>query len=206
MRLRILNAITLQGVRIRSHLASRPRPLYLNLGSGPRGLDDPHWINVDGFSDRNVSFALDISRRFPFNDQTFDGVFCEHVLEHFSLEDGECIARELFRTLRPGKAVRIVVPDAEIILQKFFSDPAELAAWRGDSGNETPMELVNSFFRQRYEHQFLYDWPTLQAMLRRAGFENVKRASFGTKRYCSALLLDAPKYRLESLYVEALRL
>ena len=98
--------------------------------------------------------------------------------------------------------MRIIVPDAELILRCYFSAPAEIVAWRG-TGNETPMEIVNSYFRQRYEHQFLYDWVTLEKMLRRAGLTDVAHTSFGEALKCPAIVLDAPKYDWESLYVEA---
>jgi len=200
--IRFFNATTFQGVRIRRFVASRKTPVFLNLGSGPRGVDDSHWINVDGFRDQNVHYVLDISRRLPFPSGSFDGVFCEHVLEHFSREDGERIAREVCRILRPRGCVRFVVPDAELLLQRYFSAPTEIVAWRG-TRHETPMEIVNSYFHQRYEHQFLYDWVTMEKMLLDAGFGQVVRASPGLAVRCRAIVLDAPKYNWESLYVVA---
>ena len=65
------------------------------------------------------------------------------------------------------------------------------------------MEVVNSYFRQRYEHQFLYDWVTLERMLRRTGFSVVSRSRYGQGE--RGLLLDDAKYEWESLYVEAIR-
>ena len=202
IRLRLWNMVAGQRWRVGHFLASRPRPLFLNLGSGPRGLDSPSWVNVDGFKDRNVHVLLDISRRTPFPDGAFAGAFCEHVLEHFSLEDGELIATEVRRILEPGGCFRIVVPDAELVLKSYFEAPDQLVAKRRQSG--TSMETVNVFFRQRYEHQFLYDWPTMERMLLRAGFSEVSRVAFGKGR-CSEIALDDAKYEWESLYVEAVK-
>src|SRR5215831_20591664 len=66
--LRLRNTLTRQRTRIAAFMASRLSPRYLNLGSGPRGLDDAHWVNVDGFADKNVHFLIDISRALPFPD------------------------------------------------------------------------------------------------------------------------------------------
>jgi predicted SAM-dependent methyltransferase len=203
LRLRLLNVITLQRRRIRKGLSTRQRPLFLNLGSGPRGVDDPHWVNVDGFRDRNVHFLFDLSRPLPFPDESFDGVFCEHVLEHFSRESGEMLAQEICRVLRKGGCLRIAVPDAQLVLRRYFDAPADLVARRGNAGNEEPMEIVNMYFRQRYEHQFLYDWTTLETTLSRAGFGQILRVSFGEGRLCPRLTLDDQKYEWESLYAEA---
>lgn len=204
LQVRVWNTITLKRRRIRDFLSARKSPLFLNLGSGPRGIDDAHWVNVDGFLDRNVHFLLDFSRPLPFPDESFDGVFCEHVLEHFSIEDGQRLAREICRILRPGGCLRIVVPDAELILRRYFDAPVEMVAKRGD-GDQSPMEVVNSYFRQRYEHQFLYDWATMERMLLGAGFARIFRVTSGQGQFCASIVLDDNKYEWESLYVEVLK-
>lgn len=203
LKVRLRNALTSQNARITKFLATRQTPTYLNLGSGPRGLDDPHWVNVDGFADRNVHFLIDFNRRLPFPDNSFAGVFCEHVMEHFSLEDGEAVAREICRVLKPGGCFRIVVPDAERIMRSYFDAPAELVAMRDP--NATPMEVVNSYFRQRYEHQFLYDAPTLAALLGRAGFARAERQAFHKGSVQDLFSQDDQKYEWESLYMDALK-
>jgi predicted SAM-dependent methyltransferase len=201
---RIWNALTWQKSRIRNLLSNRQGPVFLNLGSGPRGINDSHWVNVDGFRDQNVHYLVDFGRPLPFPNESFDGVFCEHVLEHFSLEDGERIAREVNRVLRLGGCFRVIVPDAELMLRRYFEAPDEIVARRG-TGVETPMEIVNLYFRQRYEHQFVYDWLTIERMLLRAGFAAVCRSAFGEGRHCLPVVLDDEKYSWESLYVEALK-
>lgn len=201
LRVRGWNSLTGQRATIARLMNSEARPSYLNLGSGPRGLPDRAWVNVDGFRDENVDFLLDFSRRLPFPNGGLGGVFCEHVLEHFTLEDAERIACEVRRILKPGGCFRIVVPDAELLIRRYIEDPDALVAWRG--GGATAMEIVNSVFRQRYEHQFLYDWATIEQMLKRSGFNKILRAKF-SDCYLPQLALDDPKYEWESLYVDAL--
>jgi len=200
--IRSWNALAGERRRIQRMMVVRGRPLFLNLGCGPRGLANDRWVNVDGFREANVDLLLDLSRPLPFPDRAFDGVFCEHVLEHFSEEDGEAIAREVLRILDTDGCFRIIVPDGQRIVRLYFDSPEELVAWRGVDG-ATPMEVVNSYFRQRYEHQFLYDWVTLERMLRRTGFSVVSRSRYGQGE--RGLLLDDAKYEWESLYVEAIR-
>jgi len=202
--LRLWSLVTAQRSRIHHDVAGRGRPLFLNLGCGPRGRDDPHWVNVDGFRDKSVRYLVDFTRPLPFDVDSFEGVFCEHVLEHFSFGEGVALAADVYRILRPGGCFRVIVPDAELIMRRYFDAPSELIARRGTSG-ETAMEVVNTYFRQRYEHQFLYDCGTMQKMLLRAGFDQVTRASFGRGIFCEPLVLDDQKYEWESLYVEARR-
>ncbi|HXQ16715.1 MAG TPA: methyltransferase domain-containing protein [Caulobacteraceae bacterium] len=199
---RLRGALTGQRAKLRRFVAAREAPVLLNLGAGPRGIEDAHWVNVDGAPDRGVQFLVDFGRPLPFDDGVFDGVFCEHVLEHFTQTDGERLAREVRRILKPGGVLRVIVPDAEFVLRSYFEAPAALAAERS-GGEGTAMEAVNAYFRQRYEHQFMYDWPTLSLTLRRAGFGGIRRSCFRDSAGCARLRIDDEKYARESLYVEA---
>ena len=204
LQLRLRNVLTGQHHQMRNFAAGRQRPVMLNLGSGPRGKADAHWVNIDAVADRNVHFLLDFARPLPFAGGSFAGVFCEHVLEHFSLADGEKIAGEVHRVLEEGGLFRVIVPDAEKIVRLYLEAPEELVAYRGEAG-ATAMVALNSFFRQRYEHQFLYDWQTLKTSLAAAGFREISRRACGEGAGDGALLLDDPKYAWESLYVEAVK-
>jgi predicted SAM-dependent methyltransferase len=194
-------------------LAKRDRPILLNLGAGPRGLIDGHWVNVDGFQAPNIHFLVDLQRGLPFPDGSFDGVFSEHVLEHFTKQDGLLLAVEVARVLRPGGVFRVVVPDGEFVMRSYFDDPEGLVRYRGSRGpdinsvsmrmGETAMDMVNSFFRQRYEHQFMYDWLTMKRLLEHAGFQDVLRCGFRESAATLGLEIDDEKYERESLYVEA---
>jgi predicted SAM-dependent methyltransferase len=202
LRLRCWNSLSRQRARIGKDLSGHGNPVFLNLGAGPRGREDAHWINVDGYRDRGVRYLIDFTRPLPFSSGSFNGAFCEHVLEHFCFDEGVNLAAEVYRILQPGGSLRVIVPDAELIMRRYFDKPSELVAKRGMVG-DTPMEVVNTYFRQRYEHQFLYDWTTMKKMLQIAGFDQVARVSFGRSAFCEPLLLDDQKYEWESLYVEA---
>ena len=67
------------------------------------------------------------------------------------------------------------------------------------------MDVINSYFRQRYEHQFIYDWELLEYQLARAGFDQIVKVSFGEGEASRPVLLDDARYEWESLYVEAIR-
>jgi len=185
-------------------IADAGRPIYLNLGSGPRGLADSHWINVDCYADTNVHYLMDFNRKWPFPDNCFDGIFCEHVFEHFDYEQGQVLLRECWRVLGVGGCLRIIVPDGAKIMRTFFENPGEFPSWR-TRGTSCPMEAVNSYFRQRYEHQCMYDWQLLAHQLRRVGYTQIAQASFQQGTVSRAILLDDQKYEWESLYVEAIK-
>ena len=47
LRLRLANVIFGRNPRLYCFAKSRPQPRYLNFGSGPRGQDEPTWVNID---------------------------------------------------------------------------------------------------------------------------------------------------------------
>jgi predicted SAM-dependent methyltransferase len=156
---------------------------------------------VDAFPDKNVHHLMDFGRHFPFPDASFDGIFSEHVLEHFTREDGARVLRECRRVLVPGGLLRVIVPDACKILEAYVNEPQSLISHR-ESSTRLAMEVVNLYAYQRYEHQCLYDWHLMQRTLADAGFSDIVRSGYG-KSADRALAIDDVKYAWESLYVEA---
>jgi predicted SAM-dependent methyltransferase len=176
----------------------------MNLGSGPRGLTSTNWVNVDGYKDTNVTYCMDFNRKFPFPDNYFEGIFCEHVLEHFTIENGQRLLRECYRVLQPGGCLRIIVPDGEKIMEAYFNTPEDLLE-RRSVDSSCAMEAVNSYFRQRYEHAIAYDGELLKYQFSLAGFTQISRVSFGKGKVSGDVIIDEEKYEWESFYMEAIK-
>lgn len=54
--------------------------------------------------------AMDISKRFPFKDASFDGVFCSGILHLFLRSSIKAITEEIRRVLKPGGRILIIFP------------------------------------------------------------------------------------------------
>jgi len=188
--------------------------LKVNVGCGDSPLAD--WTNVDVYSAPNI-FYWDCRRSLPFDDQSVDIIFAEHVYEHFDhpLETGPFLA-ECRRCLRPAGVLRIIVPDAGRYLSLFSQGldafvPVRPLSVSGDGFRdhclgtkyETPMELINVVFRQGHEHKFAYDAETLRLYLHRAGFRESLQQQFGISRWAE-VPPDKPERASESLYVEGI--
>lgn len=112
---------------------SRTGLLMLNLGCGDR--THPDWVNIDS-SLRLRLGMLPLIRRWvpsppdirihdlrhgiPFGDGTVDIVYASHVLEHLTRNVGREFLREIYRVLKPGGIVRIVVPDLEAAVRQYL--------------------------------------------------------------------------------------
>jgi predicted SAM-dependent methyltransferase len=202
LRVRIFNTIFFKQSQLQKLIASKNSPLFLNLGSGPRGIKSGNWLNVDGFIDKNVEFRFDFGRPMPFNDDLFDGIFCEHVIEHFDFEHGKALLTECHRILKPGGVIRIIVPHGNKILKSYFDSPEFIAKYK-ETTTGLPMEAINQWFYQRYEHQCIYDAPYMNYQLNKIGFEECNEVDFKTSKFNqSELLMDDEKYKWESLYFE----
>jgi predicted SAM-dependent methyltransferase len=145
----------------------------------------------------------DITKRpLPFPNSSLEGIYTEHCLEHISIESCGAVLREFRRILKPGGVVRIVVPDGGLYCELYMRAMAgESVEFPYPEPGKLPMFYVNRIMH-RWGHQFIYDFNTMESMLKAAGFAIVERAKFGEGRN-PKLLVDQEERRVESLYVEA---
>jgi predicted SAM-dependent methyltransferase len=57
----------------------------------------------------------------PFEDSYFDVVYTSHFLEHLNLQQARFLLKEVYRVLKKGGIVRIVVPDLENICREYIT-------------------------------------------------------------------------------------
>lgn len=164
-----------RGRQIKAYLRShRVRKLQIGTSFSPlKG-----WLNTDYIVEIPGVIYLDATRRFPFPDNTFDYIACEHMIEHIDYDGGQAMLRESFRVLKPGGKIRIATPDIRVIM-------ALCTAEKSDIQNEYIDTLANKLFPEVREcrdifiinnafrfwgHQFLYDPETLKVALAKCGF------------------------------------
>lgn len=140
----------------------------LHLGSGPQIL--PGWVNVDNVAYPGVDRVLDLSLGLPFRDVKF--IFAEHFIEHLPFDAALQLLRECRRVLRDDGVLRLSTPSLDWVWATHY---------RRDMTREEQVQacfFANRAFRG-WGHQFLYNEETLTAVLREAGFSNVKRYAYG---------------------------
>jgi predicted SAM-dependent methyltransferase len=153
---------------------SKLRKLYfseraekLHIGSGPETF--PGWVNIDNVRYPGVR-VLDVTYGLPFKDVKF--IYAEHFIEHLHYNDARYFLRECRRVLRDDGVLRLSTPNLDWVWRSHYRRDA------------TPdMEIADGFglnlaFRG-WGHQFLYNFGTLAATLREAGFSDVVRQQYG---------------------------
>jgi predicted SAM-dependent methyltransferase len=195
---RFLNTLLLKRTKI-----IKPAARFLNVGCGSNGVPSDDWLNVDGWSSTSVDFTCDLRRPLHLGSQRFEGVFTEHFLEHLSLDQAKAFLRECYRVLKPEGIIRISVPDGELYLRNYFENREWMLARRNRQFN-TPMQVVNEVFRQKLEHQYCYDFETIQILIEEMGFIDVQRVR-GNDGRCKELIINQKERSFESLIVEAIK-
>jgi SAM-dependent methyltransferase len=179
--------------------------LYVQYGCG-RSCPDG-WINFDAsptvrlqqlpglgrFFRRGIVFPInvrygDIVKGLPVPDNSADGVYASHVLEHLSLTDFWLALRNTFRLLKPGGLFRLVVPDLEararIYLKKLESGEVEANAWLMRTAglgverrDRSPEGIARSILGNSV-HLWMWDEKSMAAALRKVGFVDIRRCQF----------------------------
>jgi len=163
---------------------------YLQVGGDWWNKCGDGWLNADFvFTRLPIGFVCedwrtgryilrqDAGRRWPFEDESFDAVYSEHMFEHILPVDGAAFLRESYRILKPGGILRITTPDLEKYLlgyvnrgtDSFLQDHAARFPPMGKLGPPyTAATVVNNIFRN-YEHRWVYDFEEFVAVAHKAG-------------------------------------
>jgi SAM-dependent methyltransferase len=95
----------------------------LQVGSGTNFLAG--WLNTDIYPSNNIIF-LDATKKFPFNDCTFDYIFNEQFIEHLEYLDAVRFVQECYRVLKFGGKLRIFTPDLKFFIELYNENKTEL--------------------------------------------------------------------------------
>jgi len=177
--------------------------MRLNLGCGSRV---PHeWINVDyalgarfmkipyfriinkklKLFDLDWSekiFLHDLTKKFPWTDNSIDVVYTSHTLEHFTKKDGRIFLIECHRVLRKNGIIRIVVPNLRSHMDDYMKGQIRADEFVEKLGvlykaNNMLKKYLYPFF-ELSTHKCMYDSPSLLEILKGIGFAASNRAPF----------------------------
>ena len=193
----------------------------LHLGCGKNLLDG--WLNTDlKYRKKRISF-LDASKAFPFQNETIDLIFCEHLIEHLSFAQTTNLLGECHRILKANGVIRISMPSIHFLfdLLKNETDPLnmEYSRWAaqkflGKAGvsydeDQAAVYVINNFFRD-FGHRVIHSFESVKSLLLKAGFREIGQAMVGVSDTPELCMLERHGRvipdefnRLETLIVEA---
>ncbi len=112
---------------------------------------------------RNHDKSLDIRHSLPFPDESLQFIFAEHVVEHVTPAEAWHFFKEARRVLKPGGALRIVVPCVDLISSRY---DAEYAAFlRRKIGGSGSLEEAIGSIVLNWGHRAVWTTKALSALL-----------------------------------------
>lgn len=163
--------------RAEKELAAAPRPLKLELGGHGRR---PGWVvtNVGP----TTRLYMDATEPWPIGDGEVEVIYSDNVIEHIPLVPARTLFAEAYRCLQPGGTIRFVTPDLGAHVERYLAgkapkgDPEARVYEEAGLTVEHPIDWVQIPIAS-FEHHlgYVYDFETLAAELRRAGFSTVER-------------------------------
>ena len=134
----------------------------------------------------------DLKYGIPLPDSSADFVFCSHVLHHLYRDEAHRLLCEVLRILKPGGAIRLVVPDLEYIMSLYG---------KGERERTLSYFFYPSPRSDLFSRRYQYDFKLLEDLLGSLGFCEIRRCRYREGAIPDLNVLD--RLPEESLYVEA---
>jgi len=135
----------------------------------------------------NVKYG-DVVTGLPILDNSCDGIYCSHVLEHLALNDFKLALKNTYKLIKPNGIFRCVVPDLEVYARTYIIDIE-----KGDSyangrflndsllGHQQRSRGLKGLLANLYgnsNHLWMWDFQSLSNELAQVGFRNIRRCQF----------------------------
>lgn len=142
----------------------------------------------------------DLTRDLPFADCSIDYVYSSHALEHFARSQAQKLLTEIYRVLKKGGVLRLVVPDLTFGARRY------IAALEANPLDEMAAPEFLNWLRlskpgMRTPHLWMYDVPSLRAELLAVGFIHVQAKDYKQGDVPDREILD--NRPVDSLHIEA---
>jgi predicted SAM-dependent methyltransferase len=167
--------------------------IKVNLGCGGNWQVDG-WLGIDN---SNTAFTwqkgtvqnyinLDVTKGLPFADNSVDVLFSSHALEHFTYNEAIALLFEIYRVLKIGGSLCLVVPDLDVFIDKLSQRDRVFLTTPDIIGGQPKRNLTDNFLMNFYSdpsfnntcHKYAYNVENLSASLAMVGFESLERVEF----------------------------
>lgn len=126
------------------------------------------WTPVD--RSKNADVTHDLRKKFPWNDNTVDVIFCSNFIEHITHDEAQLFLKECHRVLKPGARIRMVFPEysySSLVPQMYMIE--YLAGHKDPSNLEGDEKFVFEMCGPP-THYYAYTAATMKYELHKAGF------------------------------------
>ncbi len=172
--------------------ARKPRMLQYLFYKRIRGKKPFSFEEYSNMLDSNRLHLHNLNYWIPFKNESIEYIYSSHFLEHLYLNEARKLINEMYRVLKPGGAVRIVVPDLDAIVS-LLKKGKTTQALKG---------LYEDYKIAEFDtHKYSYNFDILKNELSRVGFKKIIKCSFKQGELPDINKLD--NRQEESLFLEA---
>ena len=183
-----------RSTKIISEYISTHKNPKLQIGCGCNPIEG--WLNTDLVpikSDVCPIAFLDAGKQFPFESNSFEYVYSEHIFEHLSFSQSWNMLSECHRILTINGVIRIAIPHIDFLFA-LYEDPEfpihkKYTEWAMESFCEeaknnlgvdklSKIYVINNFFRN-WGHQIIHNFDSLKQLLEKHDFSDIQRKEIG---------------------------
>lgn len=150
---------------------------------GAQGSPMQGWLNVDILPKTKDTAYMDATQKFPFENNTFDFIFAEHMIEHITFDEAKLMLNECFRVLKSNGVIRLATPNLDNVAS-LLSDSNKkehqeyirfyIEKFYGKDYPNIPALQINKLF-YAFHHRFIHNFESLEYLLKSVGFKNIKK-------------------------------
>lgn len=145
------------------------------------------WINIDVIDQSQFANAyrykfqqLDARQGLPtYGTSSVDLIFCCHMLEHLTYEEGLKFLKECRRVLKPDGVMRVIVPDAAMLMDAYQNNNLDIYDELNPNCAAASTSIMKLHCLMNDNHLSTYDDVTLGTITAEAGLL-ISPASFRT--------------------------
>ena len=163
---------------------------WFNYDNSPIALLDriPILKNINKLNTRkfpkNIKYG-NIVNNLLCEESTADNIYCSHVLEHVSLSSGKKMLKNIYKMLKIGGTLRIIVPSLEARIERYIQNKdansfIKSLNFVNEDKNENFIKKLR-FLLGGTRHRWMFDKSSLLNELIDSGFENskIRECKFG---------------------------
>ena len=154
----------------------------LDIGCGDKRLEPLNGVewdtlqqekHIDLYLDGDIIHNLE-DLPLPIGSEIYDIIYMSHVLEHVAWYKGIDVLKDVYRILKKGGVLEIIVPDIDKLI-KAMQDEVIPDKWRRWNKDSYYMNWFNGrlFNYEGNWHKAAYNKKHLMYCLKKAGFKNI---------------------------------